>query len=227
MFLSSHSSLPMEGSVQWEDRIGRRIKLRDVNVLLAVVQSGSMARAAERLAVSQPVVSRAIADLEHTLGVRLLERNRQGIEPTSYGQALLKRGLAAFDELRQGVKDIEFLADPTAGEVRIAATEAMAVGLLPVVISRLYRSIRGSSFTSRPLPAVSRSIANCANAMSSSSSDDCFRGWRRTSLLNPYSTNQCSWGPARKINGCAVARLNFRSCSTNLGSCNRARAQPA
>src|SRR5262245_19385086 len=96
-----------------------------------------MARAAERLAVSQPVVSKAIADLEHTLGVRLLDRSRQGIEPTPYGQALLRRGLAAFDELRQGVKDIEFLADPTAGEVRIGATDAMAVGLLPVIINRV------------------------------------------------------------------------------------------
>ena len=125
--------------MQWEDRIGRRIKLRDVNVLLAVVQCGSMVRAAERLAVSQPVVSKAIADLEHTLGVRLLDRSRQGVEPTSYGQALLKRGLAAFDELRQGVKDIEFLADPTAGEVRIGATDAMVAGLLPLVINRLCR----------------------------------------------------------------------------------------
>jgi DNA-binding transcriptional LysR family regulator len=129
----------MEGSVQWEDRIGRRLKLRDVNVLLAVVQSKSMARAAARLAVSQPVVSKAIADLEHTLGVRLLDRSRQGVEPTPYGQALLKRGLAAFDELRQGVKDIEFLADPTAGEVRIGTTTAMVIGLIPVVINRLYQ----------------------------------------------------------------------------------------
>src|SRR5262249_32215618 len=115
MFLMLDSRLPMERDVQWEDRIGRRLKLRDVNVLLAVVQSGSMARAPERLAVSHPVVSKAIADLERALGVRLLDRSRKGIEPTSYGQALLKRGLAAFDELRQGVKDIEFLADPTAG----------------------------------------------------------------------------------------------------------------
>jgi DNA-binding transcriptional LysR family regulator len=129
----------MEESVQWEDRIGRRLKLRDVNILLAVVQSGSMARAAERLAVSQPVVSKAISDLEHTLGVRLLDRSRQGVEPTPYGQALLQRGLAAFDELRQGVKDIEFLADPTAGEVRIGASDAMTFGLLPVVVNRLYR----------------------------------------------------------------------------------------
>jgi DNA-binding transcriptional LysR family regulator len=129
----------MEGSVQWQDRIGRRLKLRDVNILLAVVECGSMARAAERLAVSQPVVSKAIADLEHSLGVRLLDRSRQGIESTSYGQALLQRGLAAFDELRQGVKDIEFLADPTAGEVRIGTTDAMAAGLLPLVINRLHK----------------------------------------------------------------------------------------
>src|SRR5262249_10657304 len=82
---------------------------------------------------------KAIADLEHTLGVRLLDRSRKGVEPTSYGQALLQRGLAAFDELRQGVKDIEFLADPTAGEVRIGASDAMAAGLLPFVVNRLHR----------------------------------------------------------------------------------------
>lgn len=125
--------------MQWEDRIGRRLKLRDVNILLAVVQWGSMAGAAKRLAVSQPVVSKAIADLEHTLGVRLLDRSRQGIEPTPYGRALLNRGLAAFDELRQCVKEIESLNDPTAGEVRVGGTPPMVEGLLPVVITRLYR----------------------------------------------------------------------------------------
>jgi DNA-binding transcriptional LysR family regulator len=129
----------MEGDVQWEERIGRRLKLRDVNILLAVVQWGSMAKAAERLAISQPVVSKAIADLEHTLGVRLLDRSRQGVEPTPYGRALLSRGLAAFDELRQGVKEIEFLTDPTAGEVRVGGTPPMVDALLPVVIARLRR----------------------------------------------------------------------------------------
>lgn len=104
--------------MQWEDRIGRRLKLRDVHILLTTVQCGSMAKAAERLAISNPVVSKTIADLEHALGVLLLERSRQGVEPTVYGRAVLKHGLAAFDELRQCVKEIEFLADPTAGEVR-------------------------------------------------------------------------------------------------------------
>src|SRR4051812_46227437 len=108
--------------MDWSERIGRRIRLRDLHILLAVVQCKSMAKAAEHLAVSKPVVSKVIADLEQVLGVRLLERDRHGAEPTVYGAALLKRGVAAFDELKQGVRDIESLVDPTAGDVRIGCT---------------------------------------------------------------------------------------------------------
>ena len=125
--------------MDWADRIGRRVKLRDIHVLLAVAQCGSMARAAQQLAVSQPVVSKVVADLEKTLGVRLLDRDRHGAEPTVYGHALLDRGIAAFNELRQGIKDIEFLLDPTGGEVRIGATDTMIAGLLSAVIDRLSR----------------------------------------------------------------------------------------
>src|SRR5690349_3706936 len=93
----------------WESRIGRRVRLRDLHVLLTVVQCGSMAKAAHRLAVSQPAISKAIADLEQTLGVRLLDRGPQGVEPTLYGSVLVRRGLAVFDELRNGVTEIEFM----------------------------------------------------------------------------------------------------------------------
>src|SRR5882757_1669327 len=127
----------MDRKVQWKDRIGRRLKLQDMHILLATVESGSMARAAEQLAISQPVVSRSIASLEHTLGVRLLDRSRSGIEPTIYGRALLAHGLAAFNELKQGVTAIEALADPTTGELRIGSTEPMAAGLLGAIIDKL------------------------------------------------------------------------------------------
>jgi DNA-binding transcriptional LysR family regulator len=110
--------------MQLSDRIGRRLKLQDLHVLLTVVQAGSMGKAAERLNTVQPAISRSIAELEHALGVRLLDRHRQGVEPTEYGRALLDRGVAVFDELRQAVKNIEFLADPTAGEVRIGCNPA-------------------------------------------------------------------------------------------------------
>jgi DNA-binding transcriptional LysR family regulator len=129
----------MAKGVDWESRIGRRLRLRDLHVLFAVVQSGSMSGAASKLGVSQPVVSEAIADLEATVGVRLLDRGPRGVEPTLYGQALLKRGQIAFDELRQGIRDIEFLADPTVGEVRIGCPESLAAGVLPAIIDQFSR----------------------------------------------------------------------------------------
>ena len=130
----------MSAAAQWNDRIRRRLKLRDVDILLTVIQMGGMGKAANALRMSQPAVSKAIAGLEHTLGVRLLDRHRQGVEPTEYGRALLDCGMAVFDELRQGVKKIEFLADPTAGEVRIGCNPFLAASFVSAVVDRLSRS---------------------------------------------------------------------------------------
>ena len=130
----------MDNALQhWERRIGRRLKLRDLHILSTVVQWGSMAKAASHLAMSQPAVSESIANLEGALRVRLLDRSTRGIEPTLYAHALLKRGHVVFDELRQGIRDIEFLANPTVGEVRVASGDTLAAGLLPAVIDRLSR----------------------------------------------------------------------------------------
>ncbi len=125
--------------MQWADRIGRRLKLRDLHILLAVVQRGSMAKAAAELAISQPAVSKAIGDMEYALGLRLLDRGRNGTEPTAYGRALVQRGMTIFDELKQGVEELEFLADPARGKLNIGSTESIAAGLLPGVIKRFSR----------------------------------------------------------------------------------------
>src|SRR5215208_3828611 len=125
--------------MQWTARIGRRLKLRDLHILLAVVQHRSMAKAASALAIAQPAVSKAIADMEDVLGLRLLDRGRYGVEPTSYGLALAKRGRAVFDELKNGVEELLFLSDPTVGELRLGSAEAMAAGILPPIIERFSR----------------------------------------------------------------------------------------
>jgi len=122
-----------------DDSIARRLRLRDLQLLSTIVQWGSMAKAATHLGISQPSISEAIANLEATLGVRLLDRSSRGIEPTIYATALLKRGLVIFDELRQGIRDIQFLADPTIGEVRIGCPETLAAGFLPAIIDRFSR----------------------------------------------------------------------------------------
>src|SRR5437867_7875366 len=120
--------------MQLSDRIGRRLKLQDLHVLMTVVQAGSMGKAAERLNTVQPAISRSIAELEHALGVRLLDRHRQGIEPTEYGRALLDCGVAVFDDLRQGVKNIAFLADPTAWDLRIGTTTLLAASFGSAIV---------------------------------------------------------------------------------------------
>src|SRR5215210_8293544 len=134
------------------DRVASRLKLRDLRLLEAVVRWRSMAKAATHLNLSQPAVSKAISEMEHTLGIRLLDRSRQGIEPTPHGRVLLKRGAAIFDELRQGVSEIEFLSDPTAGEVRIAASEPMTAGVLPVILSNFSRKFPRISIHAMQLP---------------------------------------------------------------------------
>jgi DNA-binding transcriptional LysR family regulator len=129
----------MGAVMQLSDRIGNRMKLQDLHVLMTVVQAGSMGKAAQILNTTQPNISRSIGELEHALGVRLLDRHRQGIEPTEYGHALLDCGVAVFDDLRQGVKNVAFLADPTAGELRIGTTTFLAASFVSALVDRLSR----------------------------------------------------------------------------------------
>ncbi|HET9394507.1 MAG TPA: LysR family transcriptional regulator [Nitrospiraceae bacterium] len=121
------------------DRISHRLKLRDLRLLLALNDWGSMAKAANHLNLTQSAVSKAITELEHTFGVRLFDRTPKGIEPTAYGRALLKGSAGVFDELRQSVNEIEHLSDPTVGELRIGCTPPMSWGVVPAVIERLVR----------------------------------------------------------------------------------------
>lgn len=125
--------------MQMSERIGSRMKLQDLHVLMTVIQAGSMGKAASILNTTQPNISRSIGDLENALGVRLLDRHQKGIEPTDCGRALLDCGVTVFDELRQGVKHVEFLADPTAGEVRIGSTAFLAASFASALVDRLSR----------------------------------------------------------------------------------------
>jgi DNA-binding transcriptional LysR family regulator len=153
--------------MEWESRISRRVRLRDLYILSAVADAGrGMAKAAIGLRMSQPSVSEAIANLESALRVRLLDRSPRGAEPTSYANVLLRRGRIVFDELNQGVRDIEFMADPAIGKVHIGYPENLASGFVPVVIadvSRRYPRSRFRSCRSNPSRCV---FGSCATAAS-------------------------------------------------------------
>jgi DNA-binding transcriptional LysR family regulator len=124
----------MAKSVDKEAKVNRKLRIRDLQVLSAVVERGSMGKAATHLGVTQPAVSEVISDLEHTFGARLVDRTPRGIEPTIYGRALLKRSIAIFDELSQSIKDIEYLRDPSVGTVTIGCPESISAGFLPPLI---------------------------------------------------------------------------------------------
>lgn len=132
--------------MQLGERIGRRIKLQDLHVLVTVVDAGSMGKAADVLHTSQPNVSRAIAELEHAIGARLFHRDRQGVELTESGRALLRRAQSAFSELRDGIKEIEFLADPTTGQVRVGSIIYLAANFVSAVIERMSMQYPRMSF---------------------------------------------------------------------------------
>jgi DNA-binding transcriptional LysR family regulator len=122
-----------------DESIRRQIKLQNLFVFMTVAEVGSMSRAAQRLNTVQPAVSRSIAELERAFGVRLLDRDRKGIKPTAYGRALLDCGAAAFDELRRGVRNIEALADPEGGEVRIGCSPLLSASYVTTVIDHISR----------------------------------------------------------------------------------------
>jgi DNA-binding transcriptional LysR family regulator len=141
----------MARAIDWESRIGRRLRLRDLHVFFAVAECGSMAQAGTRLRVTQPAISKAIGDLEAAIGVRLLDRSPHGVTPTVYGQALLKCGLAVFDELRQGIRNIEHLADPAAGELRVGCQETLATLVIAPVIEQFETKYPRIDFQVTPL----------------------------------------------------------------------------
>ena len=140
--------------MRWDHRVGGRLKIRDLHTFLVVAEHGSMAKAAEELAVSRPVISRAIADLERVLGVPLFDRLSSGISPTRYGRELMTRGFAVFDELRQSMQAINRLKDPRFGELRFATGEALAGGVVAAAVERVSKRISVLSSSMEPVTRV-------------------------------------------------------------------------
>jgi DNA-binding transcriptional LysR family regulator len=116
------------------ERARRRIRLRDLETLVAVVAAGGMRRAAAALHLSQPAVSKAMRELEDAVGVKLLERSRRGVVPTPLGIALVRRSRGLVDELQTALRELAWLAAPDSGEVRLGAMETLQAGLVAAAV---------------------------------------------------------------------------------------------
>jgi DNA-binding transcriptional LysR family regulator len=138
------------------DRLSRRLRVRDLYMLEAIASRGSMARAADELGLSQPAVSKAIADLERDLGAAIFDRTTRGVQLTASGQVLRRRGRAMLDEWRHGLDEIRNIADPAAGLVRVGVSLAQSLFISAVVdhTSRRYPRIAFSVVMSDPLQLI-------------------------------------------------------------------------
>ena len=110
------------------------LKLRDMRFLAALAEAGSMAKAAAELGVTQSAVSQVIAGMEAVLGVQLFDRSQRGVTPTIYGEALIRRGRAALDEVRTGLQEVAVLKSEGTGLIRIGCPETLAASVLPLAI---------------------------------------------------------------------------------------------
>ena len=133
----------------------------DLAYFVAVAAAGSMARAAERLGVTQPALSKAIQRLERRIGVPLLVRTSQGAEPTEAGRAFLARSRALTRDLDDAMQEARDLGNGSAGVLRIGSTPAGADFALDTLLPRLIeeRPVARISFTSGFSDALLAAVA--------------------------------------------------------------------
>ena len=124
--------------MRWDERLGRRLTLRDLRILLIAVEAGSVSKAAVQLRVSQPAISKTIAQIERALGARLVERGPRGIAATAAGEALVARVRMAFHHLRASVEAMDESVAPNVGELRLCGNQVALSELIPAIIAEIH-----------------------------------------------------------------------------------------
>lgn len=114
-----------------------RLKLRHLTLVDALSERGSLIRAAAQLRVTQPVLTRALRDLEEILGVSLYDRGPRGVTPTIYGTAFTAHARSVLAQLTQAGRHVAELAAAELGTVTVGCHLAGSNLLLPRAIVRL------------------------------------------------------------------------------------------
>ena len=116
---------------------------------LAVIEHGSIGRAAEALNISQPALSKSIRRLEGSLDAKLVDRGPYGVSPTVFGVTLADRARLILHEVRGAEQDIAALRDLRTGHVIVGAGPSIVTDLLPTAITALQVKRRGVRVTIR------------------------------------------------------------------------------
>ncbi|ANN65539.1 LysR substrate-binding domain-containing protein [Bordetella bronchialis] len=124
------------------DLAGGRVNLRHLHCFVAIAQSGSLLRAAEKLAISQPAISKRLVELEDIVGTALFTRGRQGAKLTREGQRLLPYATQMLETLREGLRMMAVADNPQRAEVRFGVLPTLAAILVPPAYATMRQAWR-------------------------------------------------------------------------------------
>jgi DNA-binding transcriptional LysR family regulator len=124
------------------DYLVRRLRLRHLELLVALADVGTMRGAATRLNLSQPALSKMLGEIEAGFGARLFERSPQGLAANALGEAAVYRARVIFGELSRGKEEVDALRTGASGVLRLGTLSVTAS--VPRAIARLRLAHRGA-----------------------------------------------------------------------------------
>lgn len=124
-----------------------RLKLRQLRLLTAIADEGSVLKGAQVLNIAQPAATKTVKELEDALGVLLFDRTSRGVTPTEYGQVLIRHAKLILTQLRHAGEDLQSLAEGLSGRVHVGTLLAASSSLLPRALVRLHDQRPGIAVT--------------------------------------------------------------------------------
>jgi DNA-binding transcriptional LysR family regulator len=118
-----------------------RLKTRQLLLLVALDDERNIVRAADVLCTTQPAASKQLRELEDLLGIALFERLPRGVEPTIYGESMIRHARMALSSLARAHEDIVALKSGLAGQVNVGSIMTPAMRLLPSAITRVKQQV--------------------------------------------------------------------------------------
>lgn len=125
------------------DFLVRRLRLRHLDLLVALAEAGTMRAAAERLHLSQPAISKMLLEAEDALGARLFERSRQGVQPTPAGAAAVHRARVVLGELAHAHDEVQAIRHGASTVLRVGSFSVTAA--VPAAVVQLRRRMPGAA----------------------------------------------------------------------------------
>lgn len=124
-----------------------RLKLRQLRLLTAIADEGTVLKGSQALNIAQPAATKSIKELEDALGVQLFDRSSRGVTPTDFGKVMIKHAKLILTQLRHAGEELQSLEEGLSGRVHVGTLLAASTSLLPRALARLRERRPGIAVT--------------------------------------------------------------------------------